>query len=122
MHEIKENRRDLLIIVGLFVLLVALVVVADMRAKSYTQVVTAGGGVGLAEGQDSGNNNGDGKGGNSGRAIRYNNTLDFLKMVFLITFIFILFIALTTTIIILVIRMVQQRLAKAPPGAGTGQP
>jgi hypothetical protein len=121
MEELKSNKRDILIIVGLFVLLVALVVVADLRAKTYQDVVVAGGSpVALADGQDNGNNtgNGSGQGGNAVGIAHQNNTIEFFKMVLLITFIFILFIALITTMIILVIRVIQNRLSKARPGAG----
>ena len=114
-EENGSNKRDILIVIGLFILLIALVVVADMRAKTYQEVLVAGNSAAQVDGQ--GDSTSSGKGDKSINAVRYNNTLDFFKMVFLITFIFILFIALVTTMIILVIRVIQRRLSKAPPGA-----
>ena len=111
MSDAQFSRRDIFILVGLFILLVALVVVADMRASSYQEILVGANSATVVEGQQAGN----GKGENgSAQVVRYNNTIEFIKIVALITLTFILFIAIITTMIILVIRILQRRVKKPP--------
>jgi hypothetical protein len=116
-EDSKSSMRDLMIIVGLVILLVGMVIFAESRTRSYQEVIVGSNSAAVVAGQAQ-EGDGSAKGDGSASAVRYKNTVEFIKMVVLITISFISFIAILTTIIILAIRIFQRRIIKSPEQAG----